>query len=86
MHNKTVQQLIDIHKLDPVALPLTITANNVRQIKKQLLTIYKLIYQKARLECRQMDQLQIQHNIKLRCFNYEEDLTKMIDSILNREK
>ena len=86
MHNKTVQQLINIHKLEPVDLPLTITATNVRQIKKHLLTIYKLIYQKAQLERRQMDQLQIQHNIKLRCSNYEENLIKMIDSILNREK
>ncbi len=86
MHNKTVQQLINIHKLEPVDLPLTIIITNVRQIKKHLLTIYKLIYQKTRLERRQMDQLQIQHNIKLRCSNYKEDLTKMIDSILNREK
>jgi len=28
----------------------------------------------------------MQHNSKLRCFNYEEDLTRMIDSILNRDR
>ena len=44
------------------------------------------MYFKARLEQRHMEQQQIQHNIKLRCINYDEDLTKMIDSIFNREK
>jgi len=86
LHKETIQQLIEEHKLELAEFPQIITMANVRQIKKQLLTIFKLIYHKARLERRLLEQSQIQHNIKLRYSNYEEDLTKIIDSILNRER
>ena len=51
-----------------------------------MLRIYKLVYQKARLEQRLIEHKQIQHHIQLRCHNYDEDLIKMIDSILERPK
>ena len=84
--SEMVQQIIKEHHLESVVLPTIITMNNVRPLKRQLLTIYKLIYHKVRLEQRHLEQVQMQHNIKLRCFNYEEDLTRMIDSILNRDR
>ncbi len=73
------------HYLKPLILPLTLTEVNVRQVKNQLILIFKLIYHKVCLEQRKIKQDQIQQNIKLRCYNYDEDPTKMIDSILNRE-
>ena len=82
----TVRLIIDEHKLDPIDLPMSITKDNVRFIKKLLLSTYKLIYHKARLERKWLEQSRIQHNIKLRCSNYDHDLTRMIDFILNREK
>jgi len=81
-----IQQITQEHQLDPVTLPSVLTDENARPVKKQLLSIYKTIYHKARLEQRHLEHQQIQHNIQLRCHNYDEDLTKMIDSILNREK
>ncbi len=81
-----IQQICKEHQIDPIDLPSALCANNVRPVKKQLLTVYKIIYQKARMEQRILEHKQIKHNIKLRCTNYDEDLTKMIDSILNREK
>jgi len=82
----TVNTIINEHQVDPVDLPAQIHKDNVRSIKKLLLATYKLIYHKARLERSRLEQSQIQYNIKLRCSNYDNDLTKMIDSILNREK
>jgi len=81
----TIQQVIVQHKIDPVDFPQVLTTDNVRQVKAQLLTIFKLIYQKPRQEQRLMENKQIQHHIQLRCHNYDEDLTQMIDSILNRK-
>jgi len=74
------------HKIDPVALPSLLSEDNVKPVKKTLLSIYKLVYHKVRLEQRLIEHKQIQHNIQIRCTNYDKDLTKMIDSILNREK
>src|SRR6266540_5717971 len=82
----TTQQLIAQHHIDPVDFPQILTAANVRQVKAKLIAIYKLVYQKARLEQRLLENKQIQQNIQLQCNNYDEDLTHMIDSILNREK
>ena len=48
--------------------------------------MYKMIYRKARLEQIYIERTQIQHNLQLRCTNYDENLTCMIDSILNWEK
>ncbi len=81
-----IQYIIKEHHLDPVNLPLFLSADNVRLIKSQLLSIFKTVYHKARLEQRLLEQKQIQYNIQLRCNNYDENLTKMINSILNREK
>ncbi len=64
----------------------TLNKDNVRPTKKLLLSIYKTIYRKASLKQRHIEHSQIQRNIKLRCTNYDENLTRMIDSILNREK
>ncbi len=66
-----------------VDFPPILHADNVRPVKKQLLSIYRQIYLKAHLERRQIEQQQIRYNIQQRCTNYDEDLTKMIDSILN---
>ncbi len=85
-HKVTIQQLITKHHLDPAELPPTLSADNVHHVKKQLLTMYKLIYHKARLEQRIIEQTQIQRNLQLRCTNYDDNLTRMIDSILNRER
>ncbi len=73
------------HWLELVDLSPTLSADNVRDVKRQLLSIFKLIYHKARIEQRFIESTQIQHNLKLRCTNYDENLIKMIDSILNRE-
>ena len=81
-----IQQVITEYHLDPVAFPPLLSENNIRQVKKQLLSIYKLMYQKAHLEQWLLEHKQIQHNIQIRCTNYDKDLTKMIDLILNREK
>ena len=85
-HEDTIQQIITEHHLNPVTFPGILTDANVRLVKRQLIVIYKLVYHKARLEQRLLEQKQIQHHIQLRCNNYDEDLTKMIDSILSREK
>src|SRR6266498_1765713 len=82
----TIRLVIEEHQLDPLDLPVTITTDNVRPIKKLLLGTYKLIYHKARLERIRIEHSRIQSNIKLRCTNYDQDLTRMIDSILNRER
>ena len=82
----TLHLILSEHHLDPVDFPPILQLDNVKQVKKQLLTIYKEVYLKARLEQRIIEQKQIQHHIQLRCTNYDEDLTKMIDSILNRAK
>ncbi len=74
------------HQLADCVFPSILTEDNVRSVKKALLSIYKTIYHKARLEQRNIEHTQIQRNIKLRCINYDENLTRMIDSILNREK
>src|SRR6266540_3489392 len=86
MIKDTLHLIISGHHLDPVDFPPLLCLDNVRHVKKQLLTLYKAIYLKARLEQRLLEQKQIQHHIQLRCTNYDKDLTKMIDSILNREK
>jgi len=81
-----VQRIISEHQLEAADFPHSLSEENVRPVKKQLLSIFKLVYHKARLEQRLLEHQQIQHHIKLRYTNYEEDLTKMIDSILNRAK
>ncbi len=81
-----IQNIILEHQLEPVVFPSSLTAENVRPVKKLLLSIYKTIYRKARLEQRSIEYTQIQRNIKLRCINYNDNLTRMIDSILNWEK
>ena len=78
-----IQNIILEHQLETVVFLPSLTAENVRPIKKLLLSIYKTIYRKARLEQRSIEYTQIQRNIKLRCINYNDNLTRMIDSILN---
>ena len=53
------------HKIDPVALPPLLSEDNVKPVKKTLLSIYKLVYHKARLEQRLIEHKQIQHNIQI---------------------
>jgi len=47
-----IKQIIQEHQLDQVTLPLVLSDENARPIKKQLLAIYKTIYHKAWLEQR----------------------------------
>ncbi len=43
----TIQNIILEHQLEAVVFPSTLTADNVRSVKKLLLSIYKTIYQKT---------------------------------------
>jgi len=76
MIKATLQVLISEHRLDTVDFPPLLQQENVRQVKKQLLTIYRAVYLKAHLEQRLLEQKQIQHHIQLRCINYDEDPPK----------
>ncbi len=58
-----VQHIIKEHQLNPINFPALLTATNVYDVKKQLLKIYKLVYQKARLEQRLIEHKQIQNHI-----------------------
>jgi len=58
-HQATIQQIITEHRLDPTEFPPTLSADNIRQVKTRLLMLYKLIYHKARLERRAIEQTQI---------------------------
>jgi len=42
-----IQNIILEHQLEPVVFPSSLTAENVRPVKKLLLSIYKTIYRKA---------------------------------------
>ena len=50
MIKATLQVLISEHRLDPVDFPSLLQLENVKQVKKQLLTIYRAVYLKAHLE------------------------------------
>ena len=52
---ETVQQILKDYQIDLVSFPDSISTDNVRSVKKQLLVIYKLIYHKARLEKRHIE-------------------------------
>ena len=56
VHLATIQLIILEHKLEPVVFLSTLNAENVRPVKKLLLSMYKMIYHKARLE-----QISIEH-------------------------
>jgi len=86
LHKATILLIIAEQYIDPVDFPPLLNQDNIRLVKKNLLSIYRKLYLKARLEQRLLEHKQIQHHIQLRCNNYDEDLTKMIDSILNRSK
>ncbi len=55
----TIRSITDEHHIDPVTFSDIITKDNVRLTKTLLLNTYKLIYQKARLEHRRLEQSQI---------------------------
>ncbi len=55
----SIQRIISEHQIEPADFPPILSHENVRPVKKQLLTIYKLVYHKARLEQRLLEHKQI---------------------------
>jgi len=47
-----LKKIMSENQIELVDFPTVITDENVRQVKQQLLSIYKLVYHKARLEQR----------------------------------
>ena len=58
-HMDTILQIVQEHQLDPIPLPTLLTAHNVKSVKTQLLTLYKIIYKKAKFDQRQLELNQI---------------------------
>src|SRR3990170_2543454 len=83
----SVLSIIDKHRLhDHSTLSLNVSFSNVKMIKKQIHTILNLLLSKAKLEDNKYVDEQIKSFIQKRCDNLAENPTKMIDSLLNRQK
>ena len=67
-------------------LPHVIDINNVKQTKKIMLDIYNMIYKLTKLQETQLTEERIKFHINQRCVDYDQDPSKMIDSILSKHK
>src|SRR5215216_3996983 len=72
------------YPLDP--LPLFLNSSNVREAKKSLNSIYKVLCKLTKMDAKKNTDAQIKSLIGKRCDQLESQPGKMIDSILQRKK
>jgi len=81
-----MDKLITDLKLPTCSFPLALQPDNINDIKIKIKDLYKSLIALAKIETQKIQELTIKSFINKRCDNLQDDLSKMIASILNQKK
>ena len=81
-----IESILKEYQLDSYIIPDSINANNIRAIKKVMVEIYNIVYKLTKIQESKLTEEKIKYHINQRCVDYDTNPSKMIDSILNKNK